>query len=281
VEGLIPKFDGDVILCARDAEKGKEAVQSLAKDGLECKWFKLSIVNEDDVKALKAHLLETYGGLDILINNAAMTFLPGSSERYEVQAKETIRTNYYGTKTVSQYLFPILRPGARVVNLSSRAGFLGQVNGEEKAAQQLREAFAKSGNSLSFNELDEMMERFTKDCESNDDEYLHSQGWPDGRPHPVKGFPSFTYRISKVGVSALTRIQQQQFDKDPREDIVVNHVHPGYVNTPMTDNKGVLTPKEGSISPLYAALLPPKTPVRGQYIWTDCTVIDWVNGPTP
>ena len=30
-------------------------------------------------------------------------------------------------------------------------------------------------------------------------------------------------------------------DSDPREDIVVNHVHPGYVDTDMTSHKGPLT----------------------------------------
>lgn len=36
--------------------------------------------------------------------------------------------------------------------------------------------------------------------------------------------------VSKVGISALTRIQQRQFDQDTREDVTVNCVHPGYVN---------------------------------------------------
>lgn len=43
--------------------------------------------------------------------------------------------------------------------------------------------------------------------------------------------------VSKVGVSALTRIQQRAFDADPREDLVVNCAHPGYVDTDMTSHK--------------------------------------------
>ena len=38
-----------------------------------------------------------------------------------------------------------------------------------------------------------------------------------------------------------SRIQQRMMDSDPREDIVVNHVHPGYVDTDMTSHKGPLT----------------------------------------
>ena len=44
--------------------------------------------------------------------------------------------------------------------------------------------------------------------------FVKSKGWPDGSPHPVKGFPSFTYRVSKMGISAFTRILQEKIDAD-------------------------------------------------------------------
>ena len=56
--------------------------------------------------------------------------------------------------------------------------------------------------------------------------------------HKQLGWPNTTYGVSKVGVSALTRIQQRQFDQDSsREDIIINHVHPGIVDTDMTSHK--------------------------------------------
>lgn len=60
------------------------------------------------------------------------------------------------------------------------------------------------------------------------------------------GWPSRAYSVSKVGVSALTRIQQREFSQDTnRPDIIVNSVHPGYVDTDMTSHKGVLTIEQG------------------------------------
>ena len=32
---------------------------------------------------------------------------------------------------------------------------------------------------------------------------------------------------------------------------------------------------------VYAALLPPDTRVRGEYLWHDKTLVDWVDGPIP
>lgn len=51
--------------------------------------------------------------------------------------------------------------------------------------------------------------------------------------------------MSKVGVSALTFIQQRAFDSDPRGDLIVNAVHPGYVDTDMTSHTGPLTIEQG------------------------------------
>jgi len=49
----------------------------------------------------------------------------------------------------------------------------------------------------------------------------------------------------------------------------------------MTSHKGPLTIDQGAESSIYAALLPPGTPVRGEYIWKDCAILDWVKGPLP
>jgi len=59
------------------------------------------------------------------------------------------------------------------------------------------------------------------------------------------------------------------------EDIAINHVHPGYVDTDMTSHKGSLTIDEGASSSLFAATLPPGTDIRGEYIWQDCSVVKW------
>jgi len=51
--------------------------------------------------------------------------------------------------------------------------------------------------------------------------------------------------VSKVGLSALTRVQQRNFDQDPRSDIIVNSVHPGFVDTDMTNHVGGVPIEQG------------------------------------
>lgn len=62
------------------------------------------------------------------------------------------------------------------------------------------------------------------------------------------GWPETAYRVSKAAVSALSRIQQRELLKDEsRPDIIVNHVHPGWVATDMTKYRGDLTAEQGEI----------------------------------
>ena len=41
-------------------------------------------------------------------------------------------------------------------------------------------------------------------------------------------------------------------------------------------DRGTMTIDEGAKSSVYAALLPPKTDIRGEFIHDDCSVKDWV-----
>ena len=135
--------------------------------------------------------------------------------------------------------------------------------GKEPGASQLKSRLASP--SLSRSDLDALARDFTSAAK-------------DGT-HADAGWPNSAYGVSKILLSALSRIQQREFDTDSgRKDLVVNHLHPGYVDTDMTSHRGPLTVDEGSRASIYAALLPAGTELRGKYIWEDCTLKDWVNG---
>lgn len=118
VEGLT------VILTARDERRGLEATHDLHAQGGENVVFRvLDISSEDSVEDFAEWLADTYGGLDILVNNAAVFFTDHSYQN----AVQTLRTNYQGTMDVIEKLLPLFRPsraGARIVTISSWAGRL-------------------------------------------------------------------------------------------------------------------------------------------------------------
>ena len=70
VRGLCKQFTGDVYLTARDEGRGQAAVASLNAEGLSPKFHQLDITSQESIDTLKKFILEKYGGIDVLINNA-------------------------------------------------------------------------------------------------------------------------------------------------------------------------------------------------------------------
>ncbi|KAL3288570.1 hypothetical protein HHI36_003009 [Cryptolaemus montrouzieri] len=98
--------------------------------------------------------------------------------------------------------------------------------------------------------------------------------------HQEEGWGNSAYLVSKVGCSALSFIQQREFDNEkPFRNISVNAVHPGYVDTDLTSHKGPLTIEEGAVAPLYLAL--EDHGLKGKYIWCDKQEVDWYGPGTP
>jgi len=273
-----------VVLTSRNAEHergGLEAVAALNDENLFPKYHVLDILDEKSIFKLRDYMSSNFGGLDILVNNAGIAYDATSTDPFAVQAKRTLMTNYQGTKMVCDILFPILRPGARVVNVSSSMGWFGHLTteteftapGDKIRAQQLIDQM--SSPELTEARLAELMEDFVDSAARG----AHlQQGWPGGWMAP--------YAVSKMGLCALTRLQQRRLSTDPREDIVVNSVHTGSV----TENLGQWTteeqPSQAALarcarSSVYAALLPKGTNIRGEFLWHDNTVIDLVKGPLP
>jgi len=267
VKILCQKYDGVVYLTSRDETRGMEAVAELEKLDLHPKFHQLDTESRESIEAFRDHIKETYGGIDILINNAAIAYKGASTAPFHEQAENTLRVNFFGTYNVCQELFPLLRKHARVVHISSYAGHLSRINGQEPEASNLRKKL--SSPNLTEKELSNLVNTFV-DLTAAD-------------KHAESGWPNSAYVVSKVTVTALARIQQRHFDdKHPEEDIVVNAVHPGSVKTEMSSQSGDKNVDEGAQAPVWAALLPPNIEEpRGGYVWHDNSIVDWVNGPLP
>jgi NAD(P)-dependent dehydrogenase (short-subunit alcohol dehydrogenase family) len=65
-----------VLLGARDEASGQAAATTLRAEGLAATFIQLDISWEADMASATAHIQQTYGRLDILVNNAAV-FLDG------------------------------------------------------------------------------------------------------------------------------------------------------------------------------------------------------------
>ena len=75
VRSLCKQFMGDVYLTARDEGRGREAVALLKDEGLDAIFHQLDITSQESIDALKKFVVEKYGGIDVLINNAGMVHI--------------------------------------------------------------------------------------------------------------------------------------------------------------------------------------------------------------
>ena len=115
-----------VIIGARDTARGEEAVQKLAALSVEATFVHLDVTDEKSIARAAQSLAETFGRLDILINNAGIGGgKPNpASETDMTDMRAIYDTNVFGVVAVTKAMLPLLRtsPVGRIVNVSSGLG---------------------------------------------------------------------------------------------------------------------------------------------------------------
>lgn len=120
-----------VILTARNEEKGNQAKEKLQNEGLDVAFHQLDVTSEDSIQQAANYVMETFGELNILINNAGIGVdrdNPGSQANIG-EIKEILETNTFGPLRVCRAFIPIMLKSnyGRIVNISSDMGALGNM----------------------------------------------------------------------------------------------------------------------------------------------------------
>ena len=118
-----------VLLAARTREKANEAAKTLQAEGLYVEAVQLEVTSDTDIANLTKHIEDTYGRLDILINNAGIVKGEGlfGNSTLDIPVediRDTFETNFIAPVKITRALLPLLRKseGGRIVNLSSILG---------------------------------------------------------------------------------------------------------------------------------------------------------------
>ena len=93
--------------------------------------------------------------------------------------------------------------------------------------------------TLNEEKLDSILKRFLKDLKEN---ILEAGGWSLMLP---------AYSISKATLNAYTRVLAKR-----HSNMLINCVHPGYVNTDINWHTGPMSVEERAQGPVKCALLP-------------------------
>ncbi|MCY9695440.1 SDR family oxidoreductase [Paenibacillus alginolyticus] len=130
-----------VILASRDLEKGYEAAQRLEQSGLDVTFVQMDVDDQDSIRQASLTVNETFGRLDVLINNAGvyldenelfMTMDPSILEK-------TMSTNFFGVYHVIRTFIPLMkkRSFGRIINISSEYGVMNEMSERGVGAYKL------------------------------------------------------------------------------------------------------------------------------------------------
>ena len=115
------KEGANVCVLARRIEK----IESLAKEiealGVESIAIKCDVTNEEEVKVAVETIVNKFGRIDILLNNAGIAVRGGVETLSEEEWDKSMDTNVKGIYLVSKYVIPVMKKQnyGKVVNVSS------------------------------------------------------------------------------------------------------------------------------------------------------------------
>ncbi len=135
---LLREEGAQVVICGRH----EDTIQNAAKE-LDVIGFKANVKNESEVNHLFAFALEKLGGLNVVINNAALGFLGPLVETPSEDFKNIWEVNVLGAFLVGKEAAKhfITQNTGNLINISSSAGKRGYANGSAYVASK----FALSG----------------------------------------------------------------------------------------------------------------------------------------
>ena len=124
---LFAQEGAKVVLTDVLVEPGQRVAASIRTDGGEATFLQLDVSNPDEWHEVVRHTVQTYGRLDILINNAGIAQRAGLLETSLEDWDRLMDINLKGVFLGMKYAIPAMleRGGGVVINISSTSGIVG------------------------------------------------------------------------------------------------------------------------------------------------------------
>lgn len=126
---LILNSDNAVLALARSEDKLQRLSEIALGLNPDCNLIisKFDIVHGDYIGDLVPFVEDRFGNVDVLINNAGTLINKPFEQITQLDFVEMLQTNLLGHVKMIQFLLPLLRNGAHIVNIGSMGGFQGSV----------------------------------------------------------------------------------------------------------------------------------------------------------
>jgi NAD(P)-dependent dehydrogenase (short-subunit alcohol dehydrogenase family) len=135
---LFAENGAKVVIAEIDEEAGREREAMLRERGLNVTFIKTDVSNEESVKNMVKKTVELYGGVDVLVNNAATMSVKSIFERTLEEWEMVIRVNLTGPHICSRYAAEemIKRGGGVIINIASTRALMSEPDTEPYSASK-------------------------------------------------------------------------------------------------------------------------------------------------
>lgn len=129
---LFAEAQAKVVIADFNEEKGRKVTEEIKAAGGEAAFVKVDIANSEQVQAMVQFTVDTYGRLDIAVNNAALTPDDQPADAFdEAYWDRLLAVDLKGTALCQKYELQQLKKqgsGGSIINISSVSGFRPQPN---------------------------------------------------------------------------------------------------------------------------------------------------------
>ena len=126
---LFAEEGAHVVVADFDDAGGERAVSEIRKKGAEALFVHADISKESDARGIAEEAVRVFGGIDVLVNNAAVFVLKGFDATV-AEWQKSLGINVIGTALVTKYVAEVMKKNGRgaIVNLSSVSAWIAQSN---------------------------------------------------------------------------------------------------------------------------------------------------------
>jgi len=243
--------DDTVYLTSRNVSFGMYAEARLKQIGLAPTFHQLDLLEITFIKAFVDLIKEKHGGIDVLVNNAAVA----RSRMPNIP----VWNNYSGTLSLTEHLLPLMKKNGRVVNVGCRSG--------PRVFTRISDAHKKSfaDPNLTIEGLTALMDKYVASYKAGT---VKQDGY----------VPNTGYGMSKMAVMRLTKLQQIKFDKENAGmGVIFSTCCPGFICTDLSGLRGPVKPDDGAQVVVKLATLPADfNGMKGEF-WEGHEIVEWLD----
>ena len=140
-----------VVVVCRTEEAGKKMADELGAFEGRAIFVQTDVKSSESVQNMINTTIETFGKLDVLVNNAGYHISKNVEETSEEEWEFIINTNLRSTFLCSKYAMPYLRKTrGNIINISSMVGLVGQPNAGAYSSTKGGQIAMSKGMAIDF-----------------------------------------------------------------------------------------------------------------------------------